>query len=333
VFVAVKVYYVPTGDPASRAALQQATDRELWLLKQMAQPVGETPDIVQLYGTGVLHLSSSGNSSSTSGSNDNGSSSSFRFAVLELGQSLHAYLSRTGPARPQTIKVVMWQLVRAVSSLHNDPDFMIIHKDLEPGNILLLQNTRKVKLMDFIGVAVVERSQPGSSVGASSSSSNSSSLSSPHALQGGATHSLPLRSLFGSEFYMAPELATLLDADEAGGAAAAAVLPGHNEKVDVYALGAIAMVMAAGGEGRLQELMVPPAGVGRRQHMAGLVSRFAAGQLLVGKMTADNMQEYEGLRQFVGVCCTHDPAQRPRVADLRYARREPPVAAWLHEVM
>jgi hypothetical protein len=64
--------------------------------------------------------------------------------------------------------------------------------------------------------------------------------------------------------------------------------------------------------------------------MAGLVSRFAAGQLLVGNMTAENMHKYEGLRQFVKVCCTRDPAQRPGVADLMYTR-EPAVSDWLHE--
>jgi hypothetical protein len=33
-------------------------------------------------------------------------------------------------------------------------------------------------------------------------------------------------------------------------------------------------------------------------------------------MTENNMQEYEGLRQFVGVCCTRDPAERPGALQL-----------------
>jgi serine/threonine protein kinase len=332
VFVAVMVYCVPSGDPVSCAMLQHATDSELWLLKHMAQPVGDTPSIVQLYGTGVLHIGSSSSSGSSDGSSS--SSHSFRFAVLELGQSLYGHLSRTGPAPPKTIKLVMWQLVHAVSLLHNDPFFMIIHRDIKPDNILLLPSRRKgelkVKLMDFNVIAVVERPQLGSSAGGGSSSSNSSSHGLPQSLQRGDTNSLPLCSVLGSDLFMAPEVAALFDADDAGGAAAAAELPGYNEKVDVFGVGVVAFVMAAGGEGRLRQLMVPPAGVGRRQHVAGLVSRFAAGELLVGNMTADNMQEYEGLRQFVGACCAHDPAQRPSIADLK----RPGVApAWMHEVV
>jgi serine/threonine protein kinase len=253
--------------------------------------------------------------------------------VLQLaGELLHTYLSRTGPVAPNIIKLVMWQLLDAVIYLHNhDPSLVIIHRDLKPGNILLLPDIYNVKLIDFNGAAVVERSQPGSSeAGSSSSSSNSNSHSSSQALQVVATHSLPLRSLFGSELYMAPELTALFDADEAGGAEAAVVLPGYNEKVDVYALGAIAMVMAAGGQGRLKELMVPPAGVGRNQHLEGLVSRFTAGQLLVGNMTVENMHKYEGLRQFVKVCCTRDPSQRPSAADLERPSVQP-VCAWLHD--
>jgi serine/threonine protein kinase len=174
-FVAVKVYYVPSGDPYMRAVLQQATDRDLSLLKQKARPVGDTPFIVQLYGTGSLHLSSSGNSSSSPSGSDSSSSSSFRFAVLELGVPLYPYLSRTGPAHPRVIKLVMWQLLDAVSHLHNGGSFMIIHKDLKPENILLLTTIHKVKLMDFNGAAMVERSQPGSSMSTAAGSSSSSS--------------------------------------------------------------------------------------------------------------------------------------------------------------
>jgi serine/threonine protein kinase len=263
----------------------------------------------------------------------------FKYAVLELGQSLATGLNSMGPAPLENIKSVIWYLLHAVSGLHYyDADFMVIHRDLKPDNILLVPHAHakhlKVKLMDFNAIAAVHRSQSGSSISGSSSSGGGKDRSSqelPPNLQCGGTASLPLFTMIGSELYMAPEVSARFDAYGAGGAAAAATLPGYDEKVDVYALGVIAMVMVAGGEGRLQELMVPPAGVGRKQHMAGLVSRFAAGQLLVGNMTAENMHMYDGLRQFVGVCCTHDPAQRPSIADLK-RKQVPPVSAWLHKL-
>jgi hypothetical protein len=91
-FVAVKVYYVPSGDPGARAVLQQTTDKELWLLSAMAQPVCALSHVVQLYGTGLMHM--------------NGSS--YRFAVLELlGKSLADSLKSTGPASFCEIKTVM----------------------------------------------------------------------------------------------------------------------------------------------------------------------------------------------------------------------------------
>jgi serine/threonine protein kinase len=340
-FVAVKVYHVPSGKVTARASLQMSTDIELWFLRRKVQPVNDPPNVVRLHGTGTLHVNSTGNSStaggsSVSGGDNSSSSSSFKYAVLELGQSLATGLNSMGPAPLKKIKSVIWHLLHAVSDLHYyNPDFMVIHRDLKPDNILLVPHARakhlKVKLMDFNAIAAVHRSEPGSSIGGSSSGGGKdrSSQELPPNLQCGSTASLPLFTMIGSELYMAPEVSARFDAYDADGAAAAAALPGYNEKVDVYALGVIAMVMVAGGDGRLKELMVPPAGVRRKQHLAGLVSRFAAGQLLVGNMTAENMHKYEGLRQFVGVCCTHDPAQRPGIADLK-RKAVPPVSAWLH---
>jgi serine/threonine protein kinase len=344
-FVAVKLYHVPSGKPTARASLQMSTDMELWFLRRKLQPVDDPPRTVQLHGTGILHVDSTGNSSSNaggssvSGGDSSSSSNSFKYAVLELGQSLATGLNSMGPAPLENIKSVIWYLLHAVSDLHYyDADFMVIHRDLKPDNILLVPHAHakhlKVKLMDFNAIAAVHRSQSGSSISGSSSSGGGKDRSSqelPPNLQCGGTASLPLFTMIGSELYMAPEVSARFDAYGAGGAAAAATLPGYDEKVDVYALGVIAMVMVAGGEGRLRELMVPPAGVGRKQHMAGLVSRFAAGQLLVGNMTAENMHMYDGLRQFVGVCCTHDPAQRPSIADLK-RKQVPPVSAWLHKL-
>jgi serine/threonine protein kinase len=308
--------------PPDKQVLQQTTDKELWLLTEMAQPVGESPFIVQLYRTGVLHV---GDSSSSS----NGK---YRLAVLELlGKSLESNLTATGPAHPKMIRIVMWQLLHALNMLHNNPSYRVVHRDLKPANIMLVPSMRPgqlgVKLVDLTSCAVIDRAQPASGSEGSrlGSSMTNSSDSSQDSLQCSVTDSLPLRGLFGTPFYMAPEVAALFDTDEA----AAALLPGYSEKVDVYALGAIAVTMAAGGGRRLQEHKVVPPGVRQSEHLAGLISRFASGQLLVRGMTADNMQAYEGLRQFVGVCCAHDPAQRPSIADLKRRNIGP---AWLHEL-
>jgi serine/threonine protein kinase len=216
--------------------------------------------------------------------------------------------------------------------LHNDPLYTVIHRDLKPDNIMLMRRSGVgelyVKIVDFNGCAVIDKAQPeiagSSSLAGSSSSLINDSSNSDSTLQC-VKDTLPLRCLRGSPLYMAPEVAALFDVDEA----AAAKLPGYDERVDVYALGAIAVAMAAGGTGSLLQQFVVPPGVSRSKHMASLIDKFVSGQLLLGDMTAGNMQEYVGLREFVGLCCARDPTQRPSIAALK---KRGSGHAWLHNL-
>ncbi|HVG59554.1 MAG TPA: serine/threonine-protein kinase [Hyalangium sp.] len=83
------------------------------------------------------------------------------YVVMELlqGVSLSAFIRKRKRLSPEETVVILDEMLAALSAAHRGD---VIHRDLKPGNVFLVDNpegTRSVKLLDF-GIAKVKEFQP-----------------------------------------------------------------------------------------------------------------------------------------------------------------------------
>ncbi len=129
------------------------------------------------------------------------------YVVMELlqGSSLSAFIRKRKRVSPQEVAVILDEMLSALGAAHREG---VVHRDLKPGNVFLVENpegTHSVKLLDF-GIAKVKEFQP-----------------SRRLTQEG--------SILGTPEYMAPEQ---IRGEKVGPAA------------DLYAVGVIAFQMLSG---------------------------------------------------------------------------------------
>ncbi len=143
------------------------------------------------------------------------------YLVMEFlqGQPLDAVIAR-GPLSPRRVCRIAEQIALGLQAVH---DKGILHRDLKPGNVFLLERYRKdyVKILDF-GIAKVVSDSPG--LPASSGGGLAGAASAPYRpTQEGM--------VLGTPEYLAPEQALGEDLDH---------------RVDQYALGCILYEMLTG---------------------------------------------------------------------------------------
>lgn len=194
------------------------------------------------------------------------------------------------------IQVIAGAVLQLLSVMHSGrlvsdgQRYVVVHRDLSLRN--LLHDGRNVYVSDYGGSALILL---GNSAAADPAK-------------------VVMKTAFGTPGFMAPEIARLFEQPTAAGAAGAAAGGGqaaaanpapqlYDSSVDMWSLGAVTMVLFAGGLRRMAKQLGYNEVKDLLKDMPRVVNKFVHGGALLGPMTAANKHTYESLMDFVDDCC------------------------------